>query len=195
MVPGLWAVNAHLPYLLASPKYKVVAVSNSSVESASASIKANNLEAEVKAYGSAQDIADDPNIDLVVVAVRIAHHYNLAKPALEAGKEVFVEWPLGATTAQAVELAELAKSKGVKTMVGLQARASPLVIKLKEIIESGKIGKVLSSTVNASFMQMHGKWAEGAEYYLDKDSGANQFVVFFGHCKFLSYIHTHQSII
>jgi predicted dehydrogenase len=195
MVPGVWAVNAHLPYLLASPKYQVVAVSNSSKESASASIKANNLGDDVKAYGSAQEIANDPNVDLVVVSVRIAHHYDLAKPALEAGKEVFVEWPLGATTAQAVELAELAKSKGVKTMVGLQARASPLVIKLKEIIESGKIGNVLSSTVNANFMQTYGKWPGGAEYYLDKDSGANQFVVFFGHCKPLFSVHISKNII
>jgi predicted dehydrogenase len=184
LVPGIWAARAHLPYLLASPNYKVVAVSNSSVQSAQASIDFHQLGAEVKAYGSAEDIANDPDVDMVVVSVRVGMHYALTKPALLAGKDVFVEWPLGASTAEAKELTQLAEAKGVRNVVGLQARASPAVVKVKELIQEGRIGKVLSSTVVALFSGIPtGMWPAGAEYYLDMDSGGNAFVIFFGHCK------------
>ncbi|KAH8600019.1 hypothetical protein B0O99DRAFT_611578 [Bisporella sp. PMI_857] len=187
--PGLWAANAHLPYLIASPKFQVVAVSNSTVQSAQASIDHHKLGSSVAAYGSAEDLAADPNVDLVVVAVRIGKHYALAKPALLAGKDVFVEWPLGATTAEAVELAQLAETKGVRTIVGVQKRASPLVVKIKELVASGKLGKVLSTSVVGSLSGPPiGIWMEGVEYYLDINSGANSLIVYFGH--FLdSFIH------
>jgi predicted dehydrogenase len=188
MVPGLWAAQAHLTYLLASPQYEVVAVCNSSVQSAQDAIKFHKLGTDVKPYGSPEDIANDLNVDLIVVSVRVGMHYALTKPALLAGKDVFVEWPLGASTAEAEELSQLADAKGVKTVVGLQARASPLVVKIREMVQDGKIGKVLSSTVRGSFAGLPaGKWPAGAEYYLDIDSGGNALTIFFGHCNFPHY--------
>jgi predicted dehydrogenase len=183
LAPGIWAAQAHLPYLLASPEYEVVAVSNSSVQSAQASINFHQLGPEVKAYGSPEDIANDPNVDMIIVSVRVGMHYALAKPALLASKDVLVEWPLGATTAEAKELAQLAEAKGVKTIVGSQARASPVVVKIRELLQSGKLGKVLSSTVVGTFFGIPtGVWPQGAEYYLDVNSGGNAFTIFFGHC-------------
>lgn len=180
--PGLWGATTHLPYLLASPKYQINGIANSTIESAQASINHYNLGPSVKAYDSPSDLASDPNIDMIIVSVKVGAHYTLAKPALLAGKSVFVEWPLGATTAEAEELAQLAEQHGCKTIVGLQARASPLVLKIKEIIWSGKIGKVLSSSIVGSFGGIpSGGWPAGAEYYLDMNSGANTFTIFFGH--------------
>lgn len=46
----------------------------------------------------------------------------------------FVEWPLASNMAQNEELVKLAKSKNVKTIVGLQTRADPLVIKIKQLV-------------------------------------------------------------
>lgn len=182
MTPGLWAAMAHLPYLIASPKYQVTAISNSTIESAQASINHHNLGPHVKAYGNPEDLANDPNVDMIIVCVRVAHHYALAKPALLAGKSIFVEWPLGASTSEAKELTQLAAINGSKTIVGLQARSNPLVLKLKELISSNKIGKVLSSTVIGSFGGVpEGNWPVGAEYYLDINGGGNQFTIYFGH--------------
>jgi predicted dehydrogenase len=139
----------YLPYLTQSSKYKIVALANSSVASAEAAIKEHHLPAEVKAYGSPADIAADPNVDMVVVSVNVAQHYDLIKSALEAAKMAYVEWPLGNNTAEAEELTELAKKKNLKTMVGLQSRQSSITRTVKEIVDSGKLGKVLSSTVVA----------------------------------------------
>lgn len=167
--PGTWGVNAHLRSIQGLPaEYEIVAVANSTVESAQRSIEHHGLPASTKAYGNAEDIAQDPNVDLVVVSVRVGKHFQLTKPALQNKKDVLVEWPLGATVAEAEELTKLAASNGVRTVVGLQARAEPLVIKVKELIASGKIGQVISTTVAASTGHIPtDSWMKGAEYYLD----------------------------
>jgi predicted dehydrogenase len=188
-VPGVWAVQGHLPYLMSSPDYLITAVCNSSVSSAQASIEFHSLGSDVRAHGSPEAIANDPNVDLVVVTVRVGLHYALTKPALLAGKDVFVEWPLAANIAEVEELTQLARDKGVKTIVGLQARASPIVVKVRDLVQSGKLGKILSSTVVGSFSSFPNTvWLEGAEYYLDAQAGAGVFKIFFGHCEFLSFL-------
>lgn len=185
--PGAWAALAHLPALLSSPNYKIVALANSSISSAQESIKHHNLPPSVKAYGSPEDIAADPEVDLIVCSVIVTKHYILTKPALLAGKDVYVEWPLGATIAEAEELMSLARERGVRTVVGLQARADPLVVKIKEMIDGGKIGKALSSNVVGAFAGYPPAWPENATYYLDINSGGNSLTIYYGHCKFTPF--------
>jgi predicted dehydrogenase len=182
--PGAWAVLAHLPSILNSPDYQLVALANSTVESAKKSIEFHNLPPETRAYGSAVDLAQDDEVDLVVVSVNVQKRPNLVKPAVLAGKDVFVEWPLGANSQEAREFASLAKAHGSKTIVGLQARADPLVLKTREVLASGKIGRVTSSSVFGCLSPLSTDvWIPGAEYYLDMESGGNAFTIFFGHCK------------
>jgi predicted dehydrogenase len=88
-----------------------------------------------------------PEIDAVAVVVRVPSHYEPTKAAIEAGKHVYTEWPLGRTTAEAEELATLARTKGVQTAVGLQSRVSPALLYIKEQIEAGYVGEVLSCHV------------------------------------------------
>ena len=82
-----WSSWAHLPYLKASPHYKIVAVLNSSTKSSHASIDAHGLGPEAKAYGDPESLARDPNVDLVVCSVRVDRHSALIKPSIEAGKD------------------------------------------------------------------------------------------------------------
>lgn len=91
---GAWGANAHLPSLLSSPHYEIVALCNSTVASANRSIAHHNLGPNVKAYGNPNDLAADPDIDLVLCSVEILRHYELLKPAVLAGKDIYVEWPL-----------------------------------------------------------------------------------------------------
>jgi predicted dehydrogenase len=156
------------------------------MRSTQASIDYHELPSTVKAYGSPEDLAKDPDVDLVVVAVQVAKHYKVTMPALLAGKDTFVEWPLGATTAQAEELTAIAVSKGLKTFVGCQARADPLVVKVRELVQGGKIGKVLSSTSTGALVGLPKKWPAGAAYYQDINSGGNVFTIYVGHCKYIS---------
>lgn len=120
----------------------------------------------------------------MVISVNVGKHFELAKPALEKGKHVFVEWPLGAGISETEELSRLAKTAGVRTSVGVQARADPLVVKIKSIIASGQIGKVVSSSAwISSGCLSYSKWMEGGEYFVEHKSGGTVFFIFLGHCE------------
>lgn len=129
--PQAWATMAYVAPLkgaLAS-QYKITAIATSSPDTAKASAKAHGLPEE-KAYSNPDDIANDPDVDMVVVSVKAPMHKQLTMPALKAKKEVFVEWPLGSSLQEAQEMAELAKKQGVRNYVMLQARTQPVFIKV-----------------------------------------------------------------
>lgn len=182
--PKAWANTTHLPAFKNNPHYCIVALVNSCIDSARAAINAHGLDAGTKAYDNPQNVADDPDVDLVVVSVNVASHYNLVKPSILAGKDVFVEWPLGANTKEAEDLAELAKSHGVKNMVGLQERVDPCFSKITEIVDSGKIGKVLNTTINVCGMVLGpGRVYQRIQYFLDDESGGSLLTIPFLRCR------------
>jgi predicted dehydrogenase len=132
------------------------------------------------AYGSDQALNADKRVEAVVVAVRVPAHYQLAKNAIEAGKHVFCEWPLGANTKEAEELAALARRKNVRTMVGLQRRASPAYLYMRELIQQGYVGEVLA--VNMTLMNS-GVLTRTSDrtWQSDMTLGANTLTITFGH--------------
>ncbi|KAJ4303375.1 hypothetical protein N0V90_002268 [Kalmusia sp. IMI 367209] len=173
-----WAVWAHLPYLKNTTKYQVVALCNSSLASAEAAIKVHNLPPTTKAYATPEDLAADPDVELVVCSTRVDKHYDGLMPALRAGKDVFCEWPLAQNVKQAEEMLALAKEKGVKTLVGLQAGVSPVLLKIKSIIEEGKIGKVVSSVFHGTPKFFGETVWEGMKYQQDREVGANMVSIY-----------------
>ena len=91
-----------------------------------------------------------PDVDLVAVSVRVPLHHELVMAALRAGKPVFCEWSLGATLAEAEEMADLARDQGLPTFVGLQARSDPTIRYARDLVAQGYVGEVL--TANLSVM-------------------------------------------
>jgi len=177
-----WAPGAHLPYLKESDKYEIVAICNSSVESSQEAIKTYSLPASTKAYGNPEDLAKDPNVDLVVCSVRVDRHLATTGPSLKAGKDVYVEWPLGKSLADAKELLRLKNEGGVKTaVVGLQARQAPIVKKVKQLVESGVVGEVLSSTWVGQAGVGGPTTIQGIEYLTQREVGGNMISIHFGH--------------
>lgn len=177
-----WAVQAHLPYLQKSPKYEIVGVCNSSVESSEAAIKAHSLSDTAKAYGSVADLSANPDVDLVVCTVRVDRHYECLKPAIAAGKDCFVEWPLASNLEQATELLHLAEAKGVKTMVGLQGQVGPVVKRVKElVVDEQALGRVLSSSIKLSTGLSTDVTTERFEYLNYVEIGGNMLVIPLGH--------------
>lgn len=87
-------------------------------------------------------------IDAVAIATPVHTHYALAKEALLAGKHVFVEKPLAATSSQAMELVEIATQKNLTLMVGHTFVYNPAVEAVREVVLSGEIGNIyyLNST-------------------------------------------------
>src|SRR6266404_6179079 len=135
-----WASQSHFPALMASPDVEMTAVCTTRPESAEEARKAFGAKL---AFTDFRAMCASKEIDAVAVVVRVPSHYEPTKAAIEAGKHVYTEWPLGRTTAEAEELAALARSRGLQTAVGLQSRVSPTLMYMKEQIASGYVGEVL----------------------------------------------------
>ncbi len=91
---------------------------------------------------SADDVLTDPDIDAVAIAAPAVAHYALAKVALEADKDVFVEKPLALEVREAEELVEMAAARGRILMVGHILQYHPAIIRLKELIQNGDLGRI-----------------------------------------------------
>ena len=172
-----WGSSAHIPALLALPEYELTAVCTAHKETAEES--ASKFGAPL-AFHDHQEMVNHPDIDLVTVAVRVPFHHQLTMDALNAGKHVFTEWPLGATLQEAQEMADLARTKGVNTMVGLQGRCSPAVLRLKELIEEGYVGEVLSCHLS-SFGSAGLDRTSDRMWSKDRSSGVGALSISFGH--------------
>jgi predicted dehydrogenase len=173
-----WALRAHIPALATLPQYTLQAVSTSRRESADAAAK--QFHAPL-AFDHHADLVRHPDVDLVVVSVKVPFHHELVLAALEAGKAVFCEWPLGNGLKEAMDMAELARKKNVCTAVGLQARFAPVINRVRDLVAQGYLGKVLSTSVVGSGLA-YGEFVERPNAYLiDKANGANLLTIASGH--------------
>lgn len=89
-----------------------------------------------------RQLLDNPNIDAVVIATPVSSHFELARQALMAGKHVLVEKPITSTSDQAARLVDLAAAKRRVLMVDHTFVYTSAVRKIKELIDTGKIGQV-----------------------------------------------------
>ena len=105
-----------------------------------ASLRAKYPQVEYRQHYA--DVLQDGEIRGVVLATPAVLHYEMAKRALMAGKDVFVEKPLALNVADGAELVELAARLGRVLMVGHILQYHPAVRKLKELIDNGSLGRV-----------------------------------------------------
>lgn len=178
--PGAsWGAVAHLPALQAlADDFAVVGVANTSRASAEAAAAACGIP---RAFGDVAELVAAPEVDIVTVAVKVPHHLELASRAIEAGKHVYCEWPLGNGLAEARQLAELAREKGVLGVIGTQARLAPAVQHLRTLIAEGFVGEVLSTTIIGTGMVWGPQIDRRNAYTLDRSNGATMLTIPFGH--------------
>src|SRR5438270_11435039 len=112
-----WAAQAHIPALKSlRDDFEITALSTTRRESADVASKLFGVPA---AFDNHQDLVNSPTVDVVAVTVTVPHHLELATAALEAGKSVYCEWPLGNGLAEAETLAALEKKEGGRAVAGL----------------------------------------------------------------------------
>src|SRR5216117_3854582 len=174
-----WAAQAHIPALRSlSDDFEITALSTSRRESADA---ASKLFGVPDAFDNHQELVNSSTVDVVAVTVKVPYHLELATAALDAGKAVYCEWPLGSGLNQAETLAALAKRKGVLAVAGLQARSAPSVAYVRDLIKQGYVGEVLSTTLIGSGMGW-GPTVDPYNAYLnDKKNGATMLSIAVGH--------------
>lgn len=92
---------------------------------------------------SLQNVLDDPCIGAVAIATPAATHYTVVKQCLEAGKDVFVEKPLALTSDEGTELVAIAEKCSKILMVGHILLYHPAIVKLRQLIRDGALGRIL----------------------------------------------------
>ena len=172
-----WGANAHVPALRALSSYELAGVCTAHEATAKAS--AEKFGARL-AFHSMDAMVAHPEIDLVVVCVRVPWHYDLVMKSLRAGKATFCEWPLGANLKEAQEMAGLAREKSVRTIVGMQAHNDPTIAYARELIRDGAIGEVLAVhlTVLGGAQLERGA---GRVWQRERKNGANPMTIAGGH--------------
>lgn len=88
------------------------------------------------------DFISNEDIKGIVIAAPAEHHYNLTKKCLEAGKDVLVEKPLALKVSEGEELVGIAEKNGRILMIGHILQYHSAVIKLKEMIDDGELGRI-----------------------------------------------------
>src|SRR5216110_2208873 len=174
-----WAAQAHIPALQSLPDdFEITALSTSRRETADAASRRFGVPL---AFDNHQELVNRADVDVVAITVKVPHHFQLATAALNAGKAVYCEWPLGNGLEEAEQLAALAKKQGVLAVAGLQARAAPVVGYVRDLVRQGYVGEVLSTTLIGSGMGW-GSMVEPYNAYLnDRKNGATMLSIALGH--------------
>jgi predicted dehydrogenase len=171
-----FASIAHIPALQALPEFEISALCTTRRESAEAAARHYGVPL---AFADAGELARHPEVDLVTVSVKVTDHYPPVMAAIEAGKPVYCEWPLGRDTGEAVRMLEAAERRGIRHAVGLQGQMSPAINYVKDLVADGYLGRVLTATM----IGCAPNWGASIDraYQADRANGANLLTITGGH--------------
>jgi predicted dehydrogenase len=106
----------------------------------------------VSAYGSYQQLVEDPAVDVVYVATPHSLHKEHVLMAFEAGKPVLCEKALTLNAAEAAELVAAARDTGLFLMEGMWMRCNPMIRRLQQLLATGELGEVLQVRADLGFV-------------------------------------------
>jgi len=100
------------------------------------------LYPEIEGIPQTQQLLNGTDVDAVVIATPVKHHYSLAKASLLAGKHTFIEKPMASSSAECEELIEIAERNGLILMLDHTFLYSSPVQKIAQIVQSGDLGEI-----------------------------------------------------
>jgi predicted dehydrogenase len=109
----------------------------------------------IEATTSYDDLLNDSSLEAVAIATPVSSHFGLAAAALRAGKHVFVEKPLAASSAESLELIRLADEHGLVLMPGHTFLYSPPVNAIRSFIEGGELGEIYFISTSRVNLGLH----------------------------------------
>ncbi|KAK7056257.1 hypothetical protein VNI00_002810 [Paramarasmius palmivorus] len=167
----LGAANIAPPALIipakSHPDVVVYAVAARSLAKAEAFAKKYGI---AKAYEGYQQLLDDPEVDVVYNPLPNGLHYEWTMKALARGKHVLLEKPAANTAKEMQKMFELAESKSLVLVEAFHYRFHPAIQRVKEILDSGELGRIKSITVNNCALTPFGE--DDIRYQWDLGGGA-----------------------
>ena len=171
-----WAKISHVPAINDLPGLKLAGVATSNEQSAREAAEAFGAD---RWFCDPFAMVHDEWIDVVTISVKVPEHRHLVLAALEAGKAVYCEAPLGRNVAETEEMATAAGS--LHTAIGLQGRLNPTVRRAAQLLSSGEIGKPFNARIVSTTVGFGPELPSSHDYFNKKSSGANLLTITGGH--------------
>ena len=132
----------HLPETAMNPQAEIGAICDIVPHRANEMAK----KYDCQPFTDYRDMIQQPDLDAIIVAATNTTHAEMSIASLMSGKHVMCEKPMATSLEDGAKMMEAAKKAGKKLMIAHNQRLEPAHIKAKEIIQSGKLGKVLTFT-------------------------------------------------
>ncbi|WP_236787634.1 Gfo/Idh/MocA family protein [Amycolatopsis sp. GM8] len=171
-----WAQVSHIPAIQGLDSVVLAAVATRHEQSA---------REAAAAFGASQWFSDpfrmiaDSSVDIVTVTVRVPAHRDLVLAALEAGKAVYCEAPLGVSLTEAKEIASAVRTQ--HHAIGLQGRLNPAVRRATRMVADGVIGTPLNARVVSTSLGFGPTTLSNYQYFEEMAAGANLLTITAGH--------------
>lgn len=173
-----WARDTHIPALKALTGIELFAVSARNQDIADEAARSFGA---ARAYGDTLEMVRDDEVDIVAVLVKVPEHRAIVLAALEAGKHVYCEWPLGRDLAEAQEMAAAAARSSSHAAVGLQGANAIAVRRAAKLVREGAIGRPLNLRVVSSTAGWGTLAPPHYAYLQDRSNGATLATIAGGH--------------
>jgi predicted dehydrogenase len=171
-----WAKLSHIPAINGLPGLKLAAVATRNEQSAREAAEVFSAD---RWFSDPFAMIDDNRIDVITISVKVPEHRELVLAALDAGKAVYCEAPLGRTVAETEEMAGEVAS--LHTAIGLQGRLNPAVRRAAQLLSSGKIGRPLNARIVSTTTGFGPELPSWYDYFNRTSFGANLLTITVGH--------------
>lgn len=146
---GVANINRRLiPAFRAAANAELTAIASRSMPKAAATARAVSI---LKAYGSYESLLDDPEIDAVYIPLPNHLHAPWTRKAAERGKHVLCEKPLAVTAAEARDVVDFCRSRGVRLLDGFMWPHHPRTAEMRQLIDDGAMGEVMHAHASFTF--------------------------------------------
>jgi predicted dehydrogenase len=171
-----WAKVSHVPAINGLPGLKLAAVATRHEQSAREAAEAFGAD---RWFSDPFAMIRDDLLDVITIAVKVPAHRELVLAALDAGKAVYCEAPLGRTVAETEEMASAVGS--LHTAVGLQGRLNPAVRRAAQLLSAGKIGRPLNARIVSTTSGFGPELPSASDFFNKTSAGANLLTITAGH--------------
>ena len=171
-----WAKVSHVPAISGLPGLRLAAVATRHEQSAREAAEAFGAD---RWFSDPYAMIRDQLIDVITIAVKVPAHRDLVLAALDAGKAVYCEAPLGRNVAEAEEMTSAARSR--HTAIGLQGRMNPALRRAADLVSSGRIGRPLTARVVSTTFGFGPELPSRHDFFNKAYSGANLVTILAGH--------------
>ncbi|WP_042877100.1 Gfo/Idh/MocA family protein [Cupriavidus necator] len=175
---GNWALHGHVRVLNLLPQYELRALWSTRPDVARAATSAHGIKEVVDTL---DDLVNHPEVDLVVVLNTAPQHAATVRKAIAAGKHVYCEWPLTVATEISQELVAFAERAGVRHIVGLQRRLAPHNRYLRDLLQSGYVGRIRSVRIHVSMNAFGRERSQALRWTVPVENFSSAISIYAGH--------------